>query len=70
MITTFPHDDYYQPMNATWVHDLRTFSGCLMGKTQQNEASVAPPMEMSRDFISTITSFRRIERRHEDARKH
>ena len=26
-------DDHYRPTIATWVHDLYTFTGCLMDKT-------------------------------------
>ena len=33
-IVTFPRDDHYRPMNATWMHDLCTFSGCLIGAKQ------------------------------------
>ena len=26
----------YRPSNATWAHNLCTFSGCLVGKTLEN----------------------------------
>ena len=40
-ILTFPCDDHYQPSNATWARDLSTFSGCLVGKTQEKQQSKA-----------------------------
>ena len=38
-IVIFICDNHYLPTNAMWVHDLRTFSGCLMGKTQEKQPS-------------------------------
>ena len=35
-ILTFPCDYHYRPLNATWARDLCTFSGCLVGKTREN----------------------------------
>ena len=34
-ILTFPSDDHYRPSNATRMHDLCAFSGCLVGKTDK-----------------------------------
>ena len=33
-IVIFTCDNHYRPTNATWVRNLCTFSGCLMGKTR------------------------------------
>jgi hypothetical protein len=30
-------DPLDRPTNATWACDLGTFSGCLMGKTREND---------------------------------
>ena len=40
-ILTFLCDNHYQLLNAMWVHDLCTFSGCLVGKTQESLLAVA-----------------------------
>ena len=34
-IMTFPRDNHYWPTIAKWACNLCTFSGCLMGKTQE-----------------------------------
>ena len=40
-ILIFPCNDHYQPSNATWVRNLCTFSGCLVGKTREKRLSKA-----------------------------
>ena len=36
-IVIFTCDDHYRPTNTTWARDLYTFSGSLMGKTQEKQ---------------------------------
>ena len=54
-ILTFPRDDHYRPSNATWVRDLCTFSGYLMGKTNKvrhTMAQIASLIAVATVFIS------------------
>ena len=55
-ILTFQCNDHYRPSNATWVRDLRTFSGYLMGKTRENQQSKASMAQIS-SLLAVATVF-------------
>ena len=53
---TFPCDDHYRPSNATWVHNLCTFSGCLMAKLEKND-KVRHNMTQLASLLAVATVF-------------
>ena len=57
---TFLCDDHYQPSNATWAHNLCTFSGYLMDKTDKVRHSmtqIASLLAVATVFIGLWTRF-------------
>ena len=62
-ILTFPCDDHYRLQNATWVRDLCTFSGCLVGKTRENDKvrhimiQIASLLAVATVFVDLWTPF-------------
>lgn len=57
-----PIDDHYRPTNATWAHDLGTFSDCLTfdgaklekkGKVRYNMAQIASALAVI-NFLNSL----------------
>ena len=55
-IVTFLYDDHYRSLNATWARDICTFSGCLVGKTRENN-EVRYNMTQIASLITVATVF-------------
>ena len=53
-IMTFPIDDHYRLLNATWAHDLCSFSGYLMGKNDKVRDNMT---QMINDALAVASVF-------------
>ena len=56
-IVTFLYDDHYRSLNAMWAHDICTFSGCLVGKTRENNEVRHNNMTQIASLIAVVTVF-------------